>query len=187
MARRLPPLNALRAFEAAARQARTLCQAESSAVLSFDGEWLHMMAIDHVSLEGKEALRRTFPIRVDQGSAIGRALLTRQVVHIADIRRELNKKKKNRSRTDSVCHCDRVTSFPLTRTCGLPRVWMGSREDCRWAAFSNLRKRLRKAGRRCSAWITRLRSGSVTGSECRSPNQGIAWRSVCTRGESPVS
>jgi GAF domain-containing protein/CheY-like chemotaxis protein len=75
-------------FEAIARRARTLCQAASSAVVSFDGEWICPVAIDHVTPEGEEAVRRAYPMRPDRGSAVGRALLTRRVVHIADIRRD---------------------------------------------------------------------------------------------------
>jgi GAF domain-containing protein/CheY-like chemotaxis protein/anti-sigma regulatory factor (Ser/Thr protein kinase) len=72
-------------FDAIARHARTLCQAASSAVVSFDGEWIRPMAVDHVTPEGEEAVRRAYPMRPDRGSAAGRALQTRQVVHIADI------------------------------------------------------------------------------------------------------
>ena len=75
-------------FDAIARHARTLCHAASSAVVSFDGEWIRPMAVEHVSPEGEEAVRRAYPMRPDRGSASGRALLTRQPVHIPDIHRD---------------------------------------------------------------------------------------------------
>ena len=75
-------------FDAIARHARTLCQAATSTVLSFDGEWIRPSAVDHMTPEGEEAVRGGFPIRPDRGSAAGRALLTRQPVHIPDTRRD---------------------------------------------------------------------------------------------------
>ena len=46
------------------------------------------MAFDHVTPEGVEAARRAYPFRADRGSAAGRAVLTRQVVHIPDTHRD---------------------------------------------------------------------------------------------------
>jgi len=74
--------------EAIARHARTLCQAASSAVVSFDGEWIRITAMDHLTPESEEAARRAYPLPPDRGSASGRAVLTRQVVHITDTRRD---------------------------------------------------------------------------------------------------
>ncbi len=50
-----------RVFDAIARLARTLCQAASSAVVSFDGEWIGLLAMDHMTLEAEEATRRAYP------------------------------------------------------------------------------------------------------------------------------
>src|SRR5262245_15351336 len=75
-------------FDAIARHARTLCQAASSAVYSFDGEWIRVMAVDHMTSGGADAVRRVFPVRADRGSANGRAVLTRQSVHIPDVQRD---------------------------------------------------------------------------------------------------
>ncbi len=54
-------------------------------VALYDGEWLHMTAFDNANPEGVEALRRRFPARADHGSAMGRAIHTRAVVHIPDV------------------------------------------------------------------------------------------------------
>jgi GAF domain-containing protein/CheY-like chemotaxis protein/anti-sigma regulatory factor (Ser/Thr protein kinase) len=82
------PGEAQRVFEAIARHARVLCQAASSGVQSFDGEWIRLMATDYVNPEGEEAARRAYPRRPDRGSAAGRSILTRQVAHIPDTRRD---------------------------------------------------------------------------------------------------
>src|SRR5262245_38871259 len=50
-------------FDAIARHARTLCQAAWSAVYSFDGEWIRATAVDHMTPEGADAVRRAFPVR----------------------------------------------------------------------------------------------------------------------------
>ena len=75
-------------FDAIARRARSLCQAASSGVVSFDGKWIGILAMDHVSPEAEEAARKAYPLRADRGSAVGRAVVTRQVVHITDTRRD---------------------------------------------------------------------------------------------------
>jgi signal transduction histidine kinase/putative methionine-R-sulfoxide reductase with GAF domain len=72
-------------FDTIARAAIRLCAAASSIVTTLDGEVLHLSAHAHMDQEGADALRRVYPRRVGRDLASGRAILTRAVVHIADV------------------------------------------------------------------------------------------------------
>jgi two-component system, NtrC family, sensor kinase len=74
-------------FDALVQSAGRLCGANFGALQLFDGERLTFDAHYGVSPEDVATLReRVFPMRPDRGSSIGRAILTRAVVHIEDIR-----------------------------------------------------------------------------------------------------
>jgi PAS domain S-box-containing protein len=61
-------------FDIIAASALRLCGGTGyGQVALYDGEWLHLAAFDNANPEGVEALRRRFPLRVDGGSAMGRA------------------------------------------------------------------------------------------------------------------
>jgi two-component system, NtrC family, sensor kinase len=72
-------------FDIIAASALRLCGAGYGQVALYDGEWLHLVALDNVNPEGVEALRRRFPVRAEPGSAMGRAIHTRAVVSIPDV------------------------------------------------------------------------------------------------------
>jgi signal transduction histidine kinase len=72
-------------FETIAERAMRLCEAEQGIVSTFDGEQIHLAALAHFDERAAAAMRRTFPIRPERGSAIGRAVLTRAVVHLASL------------------------------------------------------------------------------------------------------
>jgi signal transduction histidine kinase/HAMP domain-containing protein/putative methionine-R-sulfoxide reductase with GAF domain len=72
-------------FDTIADAAMRLCAAASSIVTTLDGEVLHLSAHAHMGEEGADALRRVYPSRVGRDLAAGRAILTRAVVHIADV------------------------------------------------------------------------------------------------------
>jgi signal transduction histidine kinase len=72
-------------FDAIAERAMRLCEAEQGIVTKFDGEKIHLAALAHFDARGAEAMRRTFPLRPERGSAIGRAVLTRTVVHLPSL------------------------------------------------------------------------------------------------------
>jgi signal transduction histidine kinase len=72
-------------FDIIAASALRLCGAGYGQVTLYDGEWLHLAALDSVNPEGVEALRRRFPMRADRGSAMGRAIQTRAVAQIPDV------------------------------------------------------------------------------------------------------
>ena len=76
-------------FDIIAESAQRLCDAGYGQVALYDGALLHMTAFHNVNAEGMEALRRRFPAPADRGSAMGRALQTRAVVQIPDVREDL--------------------------------------------------------------------------------------------------
>jgi two-component system, NtrC family, sensor kinase len=81
----LAQIDAQPVFDIIAASALRLCDAGYGQVALYDGEWLHLAALDNVNPEGVEALRRRFPLRPDPGSAMGRAIHTRAVVQIFDV------------------------------------------------------------------------------------------------------
>jgi GAF domain-containing protein len=72
-------------FDVIADAAMRLCGATSSLVTTFDGELLHLAAQAAISPEGADWLRGVYPRRPGRGFATGRAFVTREVVHIADV------------------------------------------------------------------------------------------------------
>jgi GAF domain-containing protein/CheY-like chemotaxis protein/anti-sigma regulatory factor (Ser/Thr protein kinase) len=72
-------------FEIIATSALRLCGAGYGQVVLYDGDLLHLVALDNVNPEGVEALRRRFPIHADWGSTQGRAVGTRAAVQIPDV------------------------------------------------------------------------------------------------------
>jgi two-component system, NtrC family, sensor kinase len=74
-------------FDAIVQSAGRLCDAAFGALQLFDGEHLTLDAQYGISPEDIAMLReRVFPMRPDRGSSIGRAIISRSVVHIDDIR-----------------------------------------------------------------------------------------------------
>jgi GAF domain-containing protein/CheY-like chemotaxis protein len=75
-------------FEAIAENARRLCRASFGLVYTFDGELIHVAAADSVSPAGLEVIRRTYPMPPGRGGAAARAVLTRAVIYIPDVRED---------------------------------------------------------------------------------------------------
>jgi GAF domain-containing protein len=73
-------------FDTIAESALHLCGALNAAVLGFDGELIHLAALANVSAEGADSLRRAFPRSPSRHTAAARAILTRALVHISDVR-----------------------------------------------------------------------------------------------------
>src|ERR1051325_3339320 len=65
-------------FDSIAANARRLCQGHFCAVFRFDGELIHLAGEDGA------AYRQGFPMRPGMNSAMGRAVLGRDVAHIPD-------------------------------------------------------------------------------------------------------
>ena len=72
-------------FDTIARNARRLCEADSGALFTYDGEMVHLEALDNVGPTRAEALRRAYPMAPNLGHASGRAILNGLPVHIADV------------------------------------------------------------------------------------------------------
>ena len=75
-------------FEAIARNARKLCEASWAAFYTFDDEMLHFATGDSMTPQTSDATRQMFPMTPTRGSAIGRAILTRAVAYIPDVRED---------------------------------------------------------------------------------------------------
>ena len=72
-------------FEAIAAAATTLSGAAGGGVYRFDGSLIHFVAHYGWNADELDAAQRVYPIPPGAGSITARALLTRQVVHVADI------------------------------------------------------------------------------------------------------
>ena len=71
-------------FDAIADRAMRLCGASVGAVLMFDGELLHVVAMANFTADS--AIARAFPMRPSHsGSASARAIFTRHIAHIPDV------------------------------------------------------------------------------------------------------
>jgi len=75
-------------FDAIATSALRLCDAEFSGVFRFDGERIHVAALANLTPEGTAAFLGTYPTPPGRGGATQRAILTRGVIHIPDIRED---------------------------------------------------------------------------------------------------
>src|ERR1700730_15576389 len=75
-------------FDSIAASALRLCDAKLCTTFTFDGELIHLVASHHVTEEGAAAYRDTYPSRPGRASGTHRAILTRTIVHIPDIRED---------------------------------------------------------------------------------------------------
>ena len=75
-------------FDTIAGKALDLCRAKTSTVFRFDGELVHLVAGHSLSPEGIESLRQVFPMPPGRGAAAARAVLSRAIVYIPDIRED---------------------------------------------------------------------------------------------------
>ncbi len=75
-------------FESIAASALRLCDAKLCTVFRFDGKLIHLVALHHVSTEGAAAYRGAYPAPPGRAGGTHRAILTRSIVHIPDIRED---------------------------------------------------------------------------------------------------
>jgi signal transduction histidine kinase len=75
-------------FETIADNSLRLCDATFSTVFRFDGELVHLAALRTLDPEGAAAIRGAFPMPPSRAGASARAILTRSVVHIGDVRED---------------------------------------------------------------------------------------------------
>jgi len=75
-------------FETIADNSLRLCEATFSTVFRFDGDLVHLAALRNLAPEGAAAIRETFPMPLGRAGASARAIMTRRIVHIADVRED---------------------------------------------------------------------------------------------------
>jgi GAF domain-containing protein len=75
-------------FETMAANALRLCDARFSAIFRFDGELIHLAALHNLNPEGTAAIRDAFPMPPGRSGGAARAILTRSIVHIPDVRED---------------------------------------------------------------------------------------------------
>ncbi len=75
-------------FDTIASTVLRLCDAVFSMVCRFDGELIHLGALQNLDADGTAAFRDVYPCPPNRGGTTQRAILTRQIVHIPDIRRD---------------------------------------------------------------------------------------------------
>ena len=73
-------------FDSIAASALRICDARLCTVFRFDGELIHLVALQQVSTEGAAAYSNAYPARPGRGGGTHRAILTGSIVHIPDIR-----------------------------------------------------------------------------------------------------
>jgi GAF domain-containing protein len=72
-------------FDAIVASATRLCDAGIGAVVSFDGELMHLQATRDWTPEFDAAIRPTLPAPPSRAFSVGRAILERTVVHVPDV------------------------------------------------------------------------------------------------------
>jgi len=75
-------------FDAIAAKALDLCRATTGWVYMFDGELIHVAAAQGLSPEGIEARRQSYPMPPGRGGGTSRAVLSRTMVYIPNIRED---------------------------------------------------------------------------------------------------
>jgi signal transduction histidine kinase len=75
-------------FDAIAAKALDLCRATTGWVYRFDGELIHIAAAHSLRPEAVEVVRQSYPMPPSRGGATARAVLSRTIVYISDIRED---------------------------------------------------------------------------------------------------
>ncbi len=76
------------AFDAIAAKALELCRATTGWVYRFDGELIHIAAAHSLRPEAVQVVRQSYPMPPSRGGASARAILSRTIVYIPDIRED---------------------------------------------------------------------------------------------------
>jgi GAF domain-containing protein/anti-sigma regulatory factor (Ser/Thr protein kinase) len=75
-------------FDAIVRSSVRICGAAFGGVTRLEGERIHLAALEGVEPDGVDVFRRLYPIPLDSGSMVGRAMLERHTLNIADMAAE---------------------------------------------------------------------------------------------------
>ena len=73
-------------FDTIAANALALCRATTGWVYRFDGELIHIASAHGLRPEAVEVLRQDYPMRPGRGAATARAILTRSIVYLPNVR-----------------------------------------------------------------------------------------------------
>jgi GAF domain-containing protein len=103
-------------FEAVAKNAATLCQAQFCHVFRFDGTLLHIAAHYGLLPEGLKALQLRYPAAPGDGSAAGRSILSGHVEQIPDISADA---EYRHSPTAAIMNYRSIVAVPMLRD-GVP-------------------------------------------------------------------
>src|SRR5688572_441542 len=75
-------------FDAIAAKALDLCRATTGWVYKFDGDLIHIAAAHSLRPEAVEVVRQSYPMPPSRGGATARAVLSRTIVYVPDIRED---------------------------------------------------------------------------------------------------
>jgi hypothetical protein len=92
-------------FEIIGERAEKLCDAEISVVSMVDGEVIRLASIHGVTEEGIEAVRRVFPMHLDDETVTARAIRTRSVCHVPDVLGDPEYQNKEAARASGYRGC----------------------------------------------------------------------------------
>jgi GAF domain-containing protein len=79
------PTDAQPVFDAIAASARVLTEANHAGVFTFDGELVHVAALNNVDADAAKEFHRLYPTRASGTSSTTRAILERRIVAVIDI------------------------------------------------------------------------------------------------------
>jgi GAF domain-containing protein len=82
-------------FDIIATSARRLCGASYGQVQLVRGDAIHLAALDNIDADAAEAIRRAYPLRIEEGSLGGRVIRRRTVVQISDVLEDATYEYKN--------------------------------------------------------------------------------------------
>ena len=72
-------------FDTIVHSAVRLCDGIIGAVLTFDGELIHSVALHNYTAEALATAQRLYPMRPSRQQLSGRAVLSRTIVHVPDV------------------------------------------------------------------------------------------------------
>ena len=82
-------------FEAIAANAQKLCSAFATAVATFNGDMIELTATHSLDFDARAAMRKNWPMPSDGPGAMARAIRTRSVANIPDVRSDLEYEMKS--------------------------------------------------------------------------------------------
>jgi PAS domain S-box-containing protein len=106
-------------FEAIVASAARLCEADFTSVLRYDGELLHLVAVNNLSAEETAVHQSAFPRAPERQFAMGRAFVERRAVHIEDVEADGEYDPRLREALQAAAPYRSVLGVPILRD-GVP-------------------------------------------------------------------